>query len=489
MTPRYPLGKLPASALISLVLMLFEMTAQAADRTPLADTYRARAEKLIAAALDNQEGYENLTHLCDRIGHRLSGSESLERAIAWSAELMRRRGLSNVETPSVMVPKWVRGAESAAIVSPLAKPMRMLGLGMSVGTPPGGITADVVVVSSIEQLKQLERSAVEGRIVVFNAPYESYERTVRVRVLGPQQAAAMGAVAALVRSITPLAAQLPHTGTTASDEKLPRIPAAAITPEDAKLLARLTTDGATARVKLEMQARREPDARSANVIGEIVGSSHPDEVVVLGGHIDSWDVGQGAHDDGAALMATLEAAALIKQLELKPRRTIRVVFWTNEENGTAGAKAYRASIGERIDKHVAAIEMDGGAEAPLGFGYGHSGARRPAGAASTPVEILPAEQRSFEMLRDIATLLKPLGADTIRPGGFGADIDPLMKDGVPALGHLTTMARYFDWHHTEADTLDKVDPVEFRKNIAVLAVMAYVLADMPERLVGLKTSK
>lgn len=457
----------------------------------LADTYKASAEKLIAAALASDNGYANLAYLCDHIGKRVSGSEPLERAVAWSADLMRREGLENVTIQPVMVPKWVRGAESGAIVSPVAKPLHFLGLGMSVGTPPGGITAEVVVVSSFEQLTALGRAGVEGKIVVYDVPYKGYGPTVGFRGAGASRAAALGAVGMLVRSITPLAMQAPHTGAMGYDPAHPKIPAAAISPEDAMMLSRLTRGGTPIRVHMEMQAHMEPDARSGNVVGEIVGSEKPEEVVVLGGHIDSWDVGQGAQDDGSGMMATLDAVRVIKALGLKPKRTIRVVFWTNEENGGKGGEAYRQSVGDKIANHVAAIEMDGGAEAPIGYGYGASGAvRRPApgasAAAPTEPEILPAEVRSFELLRQIATLLKPVGADTIRPGGFGADIAPLTRDGVPALGELTTAAHYFDWHHTEADTLDKVDPAEFRKNVASLAVMAFILADMPERLAGHK---
>lgn len=482
---RHPLSRLRTATLSAAALACCS-TVWAAGPAPLAETYRPQADQLIAAALADNEGYANLAYLCDRIGNRISGSEALERAVAWSADLMRRQGLANVTTQPVTVPRWVRGAESGAIVGPVTQPLQLLGLGMSVATPAGGLTAEVAVVGSLDQLKQMGRAGVEGKIVVLNVPYEGYGKTVRARVMGASQAAALGAVGVLVRSITPLAMQAPHTGTLVYDEAQPKIPAAAISPEDAMLLARLATQGAPVRVHLDMQAHREPDAASANVIGEIVGSTYPEEVVVLGGHIDSWDVGQGAQDDGSGIMATLQAVSLIKKLGLVPRRTIRVVFWTNEENGGAGGRAYRQALGDKVQRHVAAIEMDGGAEAPIGFGYGASRAA-PDGSGKAP-EILAAEQHSFDLLRDIARLLKPVGADTIRPGGSGADIAPLTKDGVPGLSELTTMAHYFDWHHTEADTLDKVDPIEFRKNIASLAVMAFVLADMPEKLAGHKVA-
>jgi Zn-dependent M28 family amino/carboxypeptidase len=458
-------------------------------QNPLADKYKPQADKLISAALTDTDGYANLTYLCDHIGKRISGSEPLERAVVWSADLMRKEGLANVTVQKVMVPKWVRGKESGGIVAPVVKPFHMLGLGMSVATPPGGITADVVVVSNFDELKKLGENGVKGKIVVYNAPYEGYGRTVMYRVAGASQAAALGAVAVLVRSITPLAVQLPHTGTLVYDEKLPKIPAAAISLEDAMMLARLATEGQPVKVHLDMEAHMEADAESANVMGEIVGSEKPDEVVVLGGHLDSWDVGQGAQDDGSGIMATLEAVNLIKKSGLVPKRTIRIVFWVNEENGDRGGIAYRKALGDKVLNQVAAIEMDGGAETPVGYGYGFGlGRMRPGtpGAPAGAPKLAPEEQHSLDLLRDIATLLKPVGADTIRPGGGGSDIEPLMTAGVPGLGEMTTDAHYFDWHHTEADTLDKVDPVEFRKNIASLAVMTYILADMPEKLAGHK---
>jgi hypothetical protein len=465
--------------------------AAAQDGKSLAEAYKPQADKLITAALSDDEGYANLTYLCDHIGRRISGSEPLDRAVAWSTDLMRREGLANVTTQKVMVPHWVRGKESGAIVAPVTKPLHMLGLGMSVATPPGGITADVVVVSNFDELKALPPGAVKGKIVVYNAPYEGYGKTVMYRVAGPSQAAALGAIAVLVRSITPLAVQLPHTGTLVYDAKLPKIPAAAISLEDAMMLARLAGEGKASgvpvKVHLDMEAHMEADVPSANIMGEIVGTEHPEEVVVLGGHIDSWDVGQGAQDDGSGIMATLEAVNLIKKAGLTPKRTIRIVFWVNEENGDAGGIAYAKALGDKVLNQVAAIEMDGGAETPVGYGYGSGGRRRAMpGQPAAPPELSPEEQHSLELLRQIGTLLKPVGADTIRPGGGGSDIEPLMIAGVPGLGELTTAAHYFDWHHTEADTLDKVDPVEFRRNVASLAVMTYILADMPERLAGHK---
>lgn len=470
-----------AATLAISLLPAAGLCAQAGD---LAAHYRPAATKLIDAALTDTDGYSRLQYLTDHIGKRLSGSEALTEATTWAAQAMRDAGMQNVTLQPVSVPHWVRGAESAAITGPITKPLHMLGLGMSVGTAPGGITAPVIVVADFAQLDRLGQAGVQGKIVVFNAPFVSYGQTVMYRTAGPSKAAALGAVAVLVRSITPLAMQTPHTGTLEYDEKQPKIPAAAISIEDALLLERLAAAGTTT-VHLEMAAHQLPDAPSFNIYGEIPGSAHPEQIVDVGGHIDSWDVGQGAQDDGSGIMAALEAVALIHKLDLRPKRTIRVVFWVNEENGGAGGKAYLAGLKDSVQNHVAAIEMDGGAEQPTGYGYGAGPHRRatPNGPPSS-TDPTAAEQHSLAELLQIATLLGPVKATTIKAGGGGSDISPLMNAGVPGLGELTTMAHYFDWHHTEADTLDKVDPQDFRKNIASLAVMTYVLADMPGRLAG-----
>ncbi|NYF78186.1 M20/M25/M40 family metallo-hydrolase [Granulicella arctica] len=474
--------------IVFLSAVPFCLQGRAQSDFSIVEHYKPAADKLIEASLADGEGYANLAYLCDHIGKRISGSESLERAIAWSAELMKREGLTNVTVQPVMVPKWVRGKESGAIVAPVEKPLHMLGLGMSVGTPPAGITAEVVVVSTFDDLKKLGKKGVKGKIVVFNAPYEGYGQTVMYRTAGPSEAAALGAVGVLVRSITPLAMQTPHTGTLVYDEKQPKIPAAAVSIEDALMLERLCAEGKPVKVHLAMEAHMEAEAKSGNVMGDLAGSEHPEEMVVVGGHIDSWDVGQGAQDDGSGIMASLAAVAEIKKLGMVPKRTIRVVFWVNEENGDAGGRAYRAMMGDKLSTQVAAIEMDGGAEQPVGYGYGSAGGGRRAipGGPMTPISptLAPAEQHSLELLQQIGTLLKPVGAETITAGGGGSDIEPLMQAGVPGLGERTTAAHYFDWHHTEADTLDKVNPEEFRTNVASLAVMTWVLADMPEKLAG-----
>ena len=349
-----------AARLLALTLSISTIASYAQSGASIVDQYQPAADKLIQASLADDEGYTNLAYLCDHIGKRISGSEPLDRAISWSTDLMKKEGLSNVTVQPVMVPKWVRGRESGAIIAPVAKPLHMLGLGMSVGTPPGGITAELVVVPNFDALTKLGKAGVAGKIVVFDAPYEGYGHTVMYRVNGASQAAALGAIGVLVRSITSLAVQTPHTGTLQYDPGLPKIPAAAISIEDATMLDRLYAEGKPVKVHLEMEAHMEADAKSGNVMGDLVGSEHPEEMVVVGGHIDSWDVGQGAQDDGSGIMASLAAVAEIKKLGMVPKRTIRVVFWVNEENGDAGGKTYRAMLGDKLSTQVAAIEMDGG---------------------------------------------------------------------------------------------------------------------------------
>ncbi len=345
----------------------------AAAEPKVADKYQDAAARLIEAALKDDAGLARLQYLCDRIGNRLGGSAALDKAVHWSADEMKRAGLQNVQMLPVKVPHWVRGSESLALTAPLQRKLPMLGLGGSVATPADGITGDVVVVSSFDELTALGPDKVRGKIVVYNQQFQGYGQTVIYRSSGASKAAQLGASAVLVRSITGRSLRTPHTGALRYEEGSAKIPAAAITPEDAEMFARLTKSGQTPRVTLRMEAHTEPLADSYNVIGEITGREKPGEVVVLGGHIDSWDVGQGAQDDGSGIMASLAAVALIHDLHLQPRRTIRVAFWTNEENGTAGGNSYRDWLGDKVKDHVAAIEMDGGAEKPVGFGIGVPG--------------------------------------------------------------------------------------------------------------------
>src|SRR5258706_2622505 len=296
------------------------------------DAYRDPASRLIGEALASTFAWDRLAVLTDTIGNRLSGTPALDRAIQWALGEMTRDGLENVHTERVMVPKWVRGSESAEIVEPARHTIVMLGLGDSVGTPPGGVQAEVVVVHSFEELDSKAASA-RGRIVLFNVAFTNYGETVRFRSTGPSRAARHGAVAALVRAIGPSGLRTPHTGALAYATDAPKIPAAAITAEDADRLQRMADRGDRAVVRLTMDAHFDADAPSANVVGEIRGREKPEEIVVVSGHLDSWDVGAGATDDGGGCVVTWEALRIMKKLNLRPRRTVRVVLWTNEENG------------------------------------------------------------------------------------------------------------------------------------------------------------
>ena len=428
------------------------------------DRYRDAAARIIGAALTSDHAYARLAHLTDHIGNRISGSQNLERAIAWAITEMKRDGLDNVRTEKVMVPHWVRGEESLEMLAPVPRKLQMLGLGNSVGTPAEGITAEAVVVRSFAELDRLGEQ-VRGKIVVYNAPFVNYGATVEYRLRGASRAARYGAVAALVRSITPVSLQTPHTGAMNYDPEQPKIPVAAVTIEVAQFLQRMNDRGDHPRLKLKMEAKFLPDAESANVIAEIKGSEKPDEVIVIGGHFDSWDVGQGAHDDGGGCIVAWETVRLLKELGLRPRRTIRVVLWTNEENGLRGGTAYHDAHKAEIAKHILAIESDSGVYRPEGFGL---------------VDTAPLQVRSN--LLEIAKLLSGIGADQIAADGGGADISPMMHDGVPGASLDVDGTHYFDIHHTHADTLDKVNPRELALCVATMAVMAYTVADMPESL-------
>ena len=425
------------------------------------DPYRATAGRIIGAALTKNKAYERLGYLTDRIGHRLSGSSNLERAVSWALAEMKSDGLDNVRAEKVMVPHWVRGEESLEMLAPVSQKVTVLGLGNSVGTPAAGITADAVVVRNFAELDKLGER-VRGKIVVYNAPFTSYGATVQYRLQGASRAARHGAVAALVRSITPVSLQTPHTGAMNYDPQQPKIPVAALTIEGAELLQRTYDRGDRITLRLKMEAKFLPDAESANVVAELKGTERPDEIVVLAGHYDSWDVGQGAHDDGGGCIAVWEAVRLLKELGLRPRRTIRVVLYTNEENGLRGGNAYRDAHRAELSKHIFAIESDSGVYRPEGLGL----------AATAPAQV-----RSN--LQEIAKLLSGIGADGIAPTGGGADIGPIMREGVIGASLDVEGSHYFDIHHTPADTFDKVNERDLSLCVATLAVMAYTIADLP----------
>ena len=466
-----PIGMTVLKQLASITVLILLLPVSSTSAKSLDEEYRDVAARLIGAALLDEGGWEKLSYLTTRIGHRLSGSPQLEHSLQWIAQRMRADGLDNVRLQPVKIPHWERGRESAKLIAPVEKSLSILGLGSSVGTRPEGITAPVIAVRSFDELEALGSAKIRGKIVLYDPEWKRRGGSSLYRNTGPARAAKLGAVAALIRPTVGFILYSPHTGNTDYVPGVPQIPAAGIAFEDAALIRKLLDSGDEVKICLKMEARTLPDADSANVMGEIVGRELPDEVVVLGGHIDSWDVGQGAHDDAGGVISAWQAVYLIKKLGLKPRRTVRAVGWTNEENGARGGQKYRDEIAAR-QKHVAAIEMDDGVERPLGFRFDLKNAE--------PKD--PAYRFAQEKLEQIVRLLAGIGVDKITPGSAGTDIGPLMLDGIPSLGLFTSQEHYFDWHHTQADTLDKVDPQDLRRCTAALAVLAYVLAEMPERL-------
>jgi hypothetical protein len=433
-------------------------------------------QRLIDMGLAGDGAYRKLAWLTDRIGPRLSGSENLNKAIAWCTEEMKRDGLDQVWTEKVMVPHWERGEISGTILAPVEHPLVMLALGMSDGTPPDGITAEVVEVSSLDEAKALGERG-RGKIVLFNKKIypnggegRGYGTGASLRYSGASAAAKVGAVGMLIRSLATADFRLPHTGAMGYEDGVPRIPAAAISPEDAELIHRFLAAGETVKVTFRQTCRNLPDAQSANTIGEVRGKEKPDEVVVFGGHLDSWDVGTGAQDDGAGVAISMEAIRLIKALGIAPKRTIRAVLFTNEENGLRGGKAYAEGHAADLPRHVAALESDSGGARPLGFG-------------------VSAGPGGVDIVRKLAAPLAAFAADDVREGGGGADISPMADKGVPMLGLRQDTTHYFDIHHTTADTLDKVDPHDLAMNATAMAVMAWQLANLDPPLARYVPSK
>jgi carboxypeptidase Q len=429
-------------------------------------TYGAAAKRIAAANLTGEGAYRRVAALADQFGPRMTGSPALERAIVWAHDAFVADGQQNVSLDPVHVPIWQRGKESAEIVTPAPRRLAVLGLGGTVETPPGGLTAEVAVVSSFDELSKLGTS-VRGKIVLFNHPFPAsgnaaagYGQSVAYRTEGATRAAAFGAAAALVRSLASASLGAPHTGQMHYGPG-PKIPTAALSVEDAELLARLAARGPV-NVHLVLEDRQRPDAPSFNVLAELRGREQPDEIVVIGAHIDSWDVGEGAQDDGAGCAIVMESLATLRRLGLVPRRTIRAVLFTSEEEGAQGGKTYAEAHANELARHVAAFETDIGAGTPLGF----------------RIDAAPA---AVAEARALVTLLAPLGATQIDEGFSGSDINTMRPAGVPLLGLFSDPTHYFDVHHSVADTLEKIDPAALGRNVAAMATMAYLVADRPTR--------
>jgi carboxypeptidase Q len=425
--------------------------------------YGAAAQRIREAALASDGAFQKLSELTDHIGARLSGSPALERALIWAKDTLLREGHERVTLEPVKVPHWLRGAQEARILTPIARELPVLALGGSVATPPGGLTAELIVVSSFQEL-EARKAEVKGKIVLFDHPMSkhgnaglAYGEAIGYRTLGAARAAPFGAVAVLVRSLTARSLSTLHTGSSRyPDPKTPKIAGAALSVEDAELLHRLASEGGKVRIHLALSPHILPDADSANVLAEIRGRELPEQVVVLGAHLDSWDVGQGAQDDGAGVVTVMQALTTLRALGLVPRRTLRVVLFTNEENGLRGATQY--ALDHRTERHVAAFEIDAGAGAPLGF-------------------MTEGEQPYLGEAREITALLAPIGASSMTAGFSGEDVQKLKPAGVPLFGVSLDIEHYFDVHHSAADTLDKVDPEHLKKSVAALATMAFVVAD------------
>jgi carboxypeptidase Q len=436
-------------------------------------------KQLRQAALNSHYAYRQVAHLANNIGPRLSGSAQAAKAVEYVANELQGIGCE-VHLEKVMTPHWVRGKEKAALVQfpgqapNTAQKIVLCALGGSVATPPDGIDTDVIVVRNFDELKSLPRDKVTGKIVLFNYPFdkrmaaegrggEAYGEAVVYRSNGPSAAARKGAVACLIRSVGGADYRLPHTGETDYADDAPKIPAGAVTSEDADLIADLVRQGPV-KMNLVLTPQTLPDVESANVIGDIKGSEHPEQIVIVSGHLDSWDLGTGAIDDGAGVAVSMEVANLIQKLRLKPKRTIRVIAWMNEENGLAGSKQYAKDHGKEMSNHFAAIETDLGAGHPLGIN-------------------IMGKPELKKILAPVAAVLQESDAgllDLVQHSG--ADIGPLERAGVPSFSPIQDSRFYFNYHHTSADTLDKIVPKELAENSAIVAVAAYALANAEQPL-------
>jgi carboxypeptidase Q len=439
----------------------------------------ADLKRLQQAALSSDYAYKQVAHLANNIGPRLSGSAQAAKSVQYVASELKALGCE-VQLEKEMVPHWVRGEETAALVQfpgqaeNTTQKIVLCALGASVATPADGITAELITVKSFDELKSLPRDKVAGKIVLFNYPFdkqmaaegrggEAYGEAVVYRGDGPSAAARQGAVACLIRSVGGADYRLPHTGQTTYADDAPKIPAGALTAEDADLIVDLVRQGPV-KMKLTLTPQQLPDVESYNVIGDIKGSEHPEQVIIVSGHLDSWDLGTGAIDDAAGVAVSMEAASLIQKLHLKPKRTIRVIAWMNEENGLAGSKQYGKDHEKEWSNHFAAMETDGGAGHPIGINI----------------------KGKFEIKKLLAPVLAVLQESGAGGTNFaehiGADIEPLEKASVPAFSPIQDSRFYFNYHHTAADTLDKIVPKELAENSAVVSVLAYALANMQQPL-------
>ncbi len=468
-------GVVSACAISAIKSRAVSQQAPAAAPVTYPPEWMATLARLRDAALSSDYAYRQVAHLTENIGPRLSGSPQAQQAVEYVAGELRRLGLE-VSLEKVMVPHWVRGEERAELITfpgqapHTSQKIVLTALGNSPATPPDGLTAEVVVVNNFDELAALGREKVDGKIVLFNVKFDArmaaegraldaYGQAYDYRSKGAQAAVALGAVASLMRSLGDADYRIPHAGYSIAAG----IPAAAITAEDAQLIADIAQQGRVV-MHLVLTPQTLADVESYNVIGDLKGSEHPEQIVIVSGHLDSWDLGTGALDDAVGVAVAMQVANLCKQLGLHPKRTLRVIAWMDEENGTNGGAAYAADHKSDAANHIAAIESDLGADHPLGMGGNFN-----AGALAA--------------LQPLTRILEPIGATILQNNGdSGSDIETLAAVGVPVFGLIQDNRTYFHYHHTAADTLDKVNPHELAENAALMAVYAYAIADAPKPL-------
>ncbi|XP_007886084.2 carboxypeptidase Q isoform X2 [Callorhinchus milii] len=412
--------------------------------------------------IQQNRSYDRLALFVDTIGNRFSGSKNLEKAIQYMLKALSEDKQENVHLEPAKIPHWVRGEESAMMLEPKNYKIAILGLGSSIGTSPEGITAEVLVVNSFEELRSRANEA-EGKIVVYNQPFISYGETVSYRFDGASEAAKVGAKASLIRSITPFSLYSPHTGWQGYQDNVTQIPTACITIEDAEMLRRMSDRGSKVVINLKMGAKTYPDVDSFNTVAEIIGSKHPEQVVLVSGHLDSWDVGSGAMDDGGGAFVSWEVLSIIRDLRLRPKRTIRLVLWTAEEPGGVGASQYYESHKADLPNFNLVMESDSGTFTPFGLRF-------------------TGTNQSRAIMKEIMKLLQPINATALYENGGGTDIDYWINAGVPGAALLVDTSKYFWFHHTDADTMTVQDPVQMKLCAAVWTVVSYVVADMDEIL-------
>ena len=448
-----------------MIRTIFTLIAFAVTNLFAQELPRLAAEQLKDEGLKSLGAFKLLQELTS-IGPRLSGSAGYEKAVVWGKKKLLDAGCDSVWLQTVLVPHWVRGNVERASVhfGKKNEPLSICALGGSIATPKKGLRAEVIEVSSFEEVHQLGDKA-RGKIIFFNRPFdvtnvavgEAYGGAVNQRGNGAIEAAKEGAIAVLVRSMTNAVDDVPHTGMMRYNESVPKIPAAAISTIGANKLSDLLKKEKNVTVEISLECKILPDVQSYNVIGELRGIEKPDEIVLIGAHLDSWDKGTGAHDDGAGVAQCIEAVKLLKQLNLKLTRTVRVVLFANEENGLRGAKAYAERDENKIERHIAAIESDYGGFQPRGFS-------------------VKTDSASFEKVKIFSDILSISAADQIRIGGGGADVNELAKFGTVCFELNPDSQRYFDYHHSSNDTIDKVHPRELELGAISLAILSLAIA-------------